>query len=299
MKAKLLSTLTCASLYVFTSVSTMAQDTMTPPSAIIQALWPKDKMPGQGAKEPEKELPSRGDNVRRLTNISEPMITVFKVSRANKNAATPAVIICPGGAYGILAYDKEGTEIAAWVNTIGMTAVVLKYRVPNNMEGAFQDIQRAIRLVRHNSSAWSIDPQRVGVMGFSAGGHLSARLSNNYEKSSYQKIDEVDEGKLRPDFAVLVYPAYLSQGGEKLGKDFLVNEKTPPTFVTHVEDDKPFIAGSKLYVAALQAAKVPSEFFLCADGGHGFALRSKKEIKVWPKKCQDWLVRVGILQSNE
>jgi len=256
-------------------------------------LWPKDKMPGHGPTGVERELPSRGDNVCRITDINEPSITVFKALGTNK--PTPAVIICPGGAYGILGIDKEGTEIAAWLNSIGITGVVLKYRVPNNMDGAFQDIQRGIRLVRDNAAKWNIAPNHVGVIGFSAGGHLSARLSTNSDQATYPQIDGADEQKLRPDFAILVYPAYLSNVPDKLAGNLPVNAKTPPTFLVHTDDDKSFVRGTKLYHAALQAANVPNEFFLCTTGGHGYGLRSKGEVSAWPKKCQEWLIKQGIL----
>ena len=229
----------------------------------------------------------------RLTDINEPMITVFKVPGTGK--PVPAVIICPGGAYGILAYNKEGTEIAAWLNSIGITGIVLKYRVPGNQDGAFQDIQRAMRLVRHNAADWNISPNRIGVMGFSAGGHLSARLSTNADKSTYPKLDGVDEEKLRPDFAILVYPAYLSRVAGKLAAGLPVSANTPATFIVHTEDDKSFVAGSKIYHEALEAAKVANELFLCATGGHGYGLRSDKEVGVWPKRCQTWLTKAGVL----
>ena len=259
------------------------------------ALWPREKMPGEVSKGPERELPSRGDNVTRITDINEPSIAVYKVGDASK--PTPAVIVCPGGAYGILAYNKEGTEIANWLNSIGITGIVLKYRVPGNQSGAFQDIQRAIRVVRHNATNWNISPDRIGVMGFSAGGHLSARLSTNFSQATYPRLDVVDDKNLKPDFAILVYPAYLSKGQGRLSQELPVNDKTPPTFIVHTEDDKSFVAGSKVYREALETAKVANEFFLCATGGHGYGLRSDKEIKVWPKKCQDWLVKQGILKE--
>ena len=262
---------------------------------LTQPLWPTGRMPGHGLKEEavEHALPSRGDNVLRITDINEPTIAVFKPPGATK--PTPAVIICPGGAYGILCIDKEGTEIAAWLNTIGITGVVLNYRVPNNQDGAFQDIQRAIRLVRESAAKWNIAPARVGVMGFSAGGHLCARLSTNSGKSTYPAIDGTDEQNLRPDFAILVYPAYLAQVPGKLSGGLPVNAETPPTFMVHTDDDKSFVPGTKLYHAALDAAKVSNEFFLCAGGGHGYGLRAKGEVSAWPKKCQEWLVKTGIL----
>jgi acetyl esterase/lipase len=256
---------------------------------VVVTLWPKGAMPGQAATGPERAMPARGDNVLRLTDISEPSFTVYKVA-ADK--PTPAVIICPGGGYGILAYDKEGTEVAAWLNSLGITGIVLKYRVPKNQEGAFQDIQRTIRIVRQRATEWNIARERVGAMGFSAGGHLAARLSTLGGPATYPRLDESDDQPLRPDFALLVYPAYLDQG--MVG---LVNAKTAPTFIAHAEDDKTFIKGSKVYHEALVAAKVSNTFFRVATGGHGHGLRSDKEIKAWPDQCQTWLKQIGILPS--
>ena len=285
----LLISLFAAVLCVATGTQLRAEE----PATATVPLWPKGQMPGRGSTGPEKELPARGDNVIRLTDISEPMLTVFKAPGATK--PTPAVIICPGGAYSILAYNKEGTEIAAWLNSIGITGIVLKYRVPGNRDGAFQDIQRAMRLVRHRAAGWNISPDRIGVMGFSAGGHLFARLSTNADKSSYPKLDAVDEEKLRPDFAILVYPAYLSRVPGKLAADIPISAGLPPIFMVHTEDDKSFVAGSKIFHEALESTKITHEFFLCATGGHGYGLRSEKEVGVWPKKCREWLVKTGIL----
>ncbi len=297
MRTNSLTALLAAVLSISAILAVRAQPPAPTPTAasLPLPLWPTGKMPGKGAKEGavEHAMTSRGDNVTRLTDITEPSLTVFKAPGTSK--PTPAVIISPGGAYGLLCFDKEGTEIAAWLNSIGITGIVLKYRVPNNMDGAFQDIQRAIRLVRQNAGDWAIDPNRVGVIGFSAGGHLSARLSTNYDKSTYASIDAADTQPLRPDFTILLYPAYLSQGGVALTKEMRVNAKTPPTFLAHTEDDKSFVPGSKLYHAALEAAQVPNEFFFRETGGHGFALRSKAEINQWPQKCKEWLIRQRIL----
>ena len=256
---------------------------------VVVTLWPKGGMPGQAGPGPERTLPARGDHVVRLTDISEPSFTVYKAAATKP---TPAVIICPGGGYGGLAYNKEGTEVAAWLNTLGITGVVLKYRVPKNQEGAYQDIQRAIRIVRQRASEWNIAPDRVGAMGFSAGGHLAARLSTVGGPATYPRIDEADDQPLRPDFALLVYPAYLDQGLPKL-----VDAKTAPTFIAHAEDDKSYIKGSKAYHESLLAAKVPTQFFKVATGGHGHGLRSEKEIKAWPDQCRDWLKQIGILPA--
>jgi acetyl esterase/lipase len=256
---------------------------------IVVTLWPKGAMPGKPVEGPEQAQPARGDNVLRLTKISEPAFTVYKAESAKP---TPAVIICPGGGYTILAYDKEGTELAAWLNTLGITGIVLKYRVPNNQAGAFDDIQRAIRIVRHRAGEWNIAKDRVGVMGFSAGGHLSARLSVFSGPATYARIDAADDEPLRPDFAILGYPAYLDQGMVPL-----VDAKTAPTFIAHAEDDKRFIKGSDAYFEALKATKGPHAFFRCATGGHGHGLRSEKDVKVWPDRCQAWLTQIGILPA--
>lgn len=168
------------------------------------ALWPKGQMPGKPAPEPEREEPSRNDNVIRITHVSRPMLTLYKApEQAGK--PVPAIIICPGGGYGSLAYNKEGSEIAEWLNSIGVTGVVLKYRVPDNRDGAFQDIQRAMRLLRTHAQAWNIDPARVGVIGFSAGGHLCVRLSTQFNEAAYAPIDAADQLSCRPDFTLLVY----------------------------------------------------------------------------------------------
>jgi acetyl esterase/lipase len=253
-------------------------------------LWPKGAIPGKAIAGPERAQPPRGDHVLRLTDIAEPAFTVYA---AESPRPTPAVIICPGGGYGILAYDKEGTEIAAWLNSLGITGIVLKYRVPGNQDGAFQDVQRAIRLVRQRAAEWNIARDRVGVMGFSAGGHLGARLSTLGGPATYPRIDSADDQPLRPDFALLVYPAYLDQGVAKL-----VDAKTSPTFIAQAEDDKSFIAGTRTYEAALEKAQVTHTSFHVPTGGHGHGLRSEKAIKAWPERCAAWLRQIGVLPAG-
>jgi len=271
---------------------TLARESAPEKSTVTMPLWPEGKMPGRGTKdgEAEKDVPSRGDGVTRLTNISKPTLTVYKAPETQ--GPTSAVILCPGGGYSILAM---GSDLPTWLNSIGITTIVLKYRVPGNMEGAFQDIQRAIRLVRNHATQWNISPQRIGVMGISAGGHPCARLSTNWDKATYPKLDDVDEESLRPDFVILLVPAYLSQVAGKLSKDLPVNARTPPTFMLHADDDKSFVPGTKLYHAALDAAKVENEFFNPATGGHSYPLNSDTEIGQWPKKCQEWLMKEKIL----
>jgi acetyl esterase/lipase len=250
-------------------------------------LWPNPP-PGERSGEPEAELPDRGDNVRRITNIQQPSITVFPAGSSNKSS--PAVVVCPGGGYGILAIDKEGMEVATWLNRIGITAVLLKYRVPQNREGAFMDAQRAIRLVRHHAAEWNIDPKRVGMIGFSAGGHLTARLSTGYEQRAYPEVDVADKQSCRPDFAVLIYPAYLADKQGRLASELMVTPQTPPTFLIHTKDDQAFVTGSAVYDQALKHNGVASEFHLFDTGGHGYGLRpSTHEVSNWPELCGKWL----------
>ena len=263
---------------------------------VMLRVWPVGQMPGVGAATPEMETPTKGDGVIRLTNVSEPLLTVFRSPLAT--APSPAVIICPGGGYQILAINKEGTEIATWLNSLGITGIVLKYRVPNNRDGALQDIQRAVRLVRARQKEWNIDPARVGIMGFSAGGNLCARLSTTHGTNSYPALDDVDRQDDHPDFVVMVYPAYLGEKGQ-LAHNLTISGKVPPSFIAHSEDDKNFVSGSKLYVEALTAAKVPHEFALYPTGGHGYGLRSAKEAKDWPDRCATWLNTIRVLPHDQ
>jgi len=262
-----------------------ATNPSVPVPKLTAPLWPAGKMPGHGASAPEQEQPSSGDGVVRLTNVSEPTLAVYPAIGGNHPA--PVII-----GYGILAINKEGTEIAAWLNSIGIDAAVLKYRVPGNRDGAFQDIQRAIRLVRANAQSWNMDAHRVGVMGFSAGGHLCARASTDFGRESYPRLDGPDALSCRPDFAVLVYPAYLNLQ-EKVAPELPISAGMPPILIVHTEDDRSFIPGSRLFNAALDSAKVPHRFELFATGGHGYGLRCQKEAKAWPERCRRWLEQNG------
>jgi acetyl esterase/lipase len=252
-------------------------------------VWPEGKMPGRGAGEPEAEMPAKSDNVSRITNVSRPTLTIFPT----RNKKAPAIIVCPGGGYNYVTYNKEGTEIAEWLSSNGITALVLKYRVPKNREGALQDTQRALSLARAHAKEWNIDPKRLGVIGFSAGGNLAAKASNLFDQRSYTAIDKVDKQSCRPDFVVLVYPAYLDKDGQ-VAPDLNLKAKIPPTLIIHTEDDKTFVTGSRIYHAALDEAKVSNEFLLYPAGGHGYGLRSTKEARVWPEAALEWLRKIGI-----
>lgn len=247
------------------------------------ALWGDDKI---GAKltleDPESNT---RDEVTRLSNVSNPRMQVFKPSAALDNGH--AVVICPGGGYNILAIDKEGWEVATWLNTLGYTAYVLEYRVPKQREGALQDAQRAMRIVRHKTGKNA----KVGVLGFSAGGHLAASVSTRFTENHYEDIDDVDAASARPDFSVLIYPAYLDKGpNESLSPDITLSNETPPMFIFMTADD-PYAGSSIAMAGALRKNKTSVEFHLLPEGGHGYGLRAGIEAaETWPVLLEKWLI---------
>ncbi len=245
-------------------------------------LWNGD-MPGQATSEPEVADLSPKDHVTRVSNVSNPTITHFPAEPTG--TPHPLVVVCPGGGYNRLSIDKEGTEVAQWLNTIGVSAAVLKYRVPKNRDGALADARRAMQIVRGKQEEWNIDGQCIGMLGFSAGGHLAAACSTTPD---------------RPDFTVLVYPAYLFQDGSiEIAEDIAVDAETPPAFVVQTRDDKRHYRSSLAYVAALDAANVPAELHLFAKGGHGYGLRpSDHPVSRWPKLCEDWMRASGFLKDG-
>lgn len=272
--------------------ATWAQSSSLADERKVVDVWPVGKMPGRGSGEPESDVPAKGDGVRRITNISRPTLTVFPARRSVRSPAL-AVIVCPGGGYNYLVYDKEGTAIASWLNANGISAFVLKYRVPDNREAAMQDIQRALCLVRARAAEWNVDPLRLGVMGFSAGGNLVARASTRFTERTYPVVDSLDDRSCRPDFAVLVYPAYLDDSAGHVAPDLKPSADTPPTFIIHSKDDKNFVAGSELYASALAQAGVLYEFKLYVIGGHGYGLRAAGEARAWPTDTLEWLAKMG------
>jgi len=238
-------------------------------------------------------------SVQRLANVSRPTLTIYRPD-ASKDTGT-TVVICPGGGYSILAMDLEGREVADWLNSIGVTAVVLKYRVPARKGqpkqlAPLQDAQRALSLVRSHAAEWKIAPDRIGILGFSAGGHLATCAATNADRRQYAAIDEVDKTSCRPDFAVLLYPAYLLQKDGSLAPEVRVDKNTPPLFLVHCGDDRISSENSATLYLAAKRAKVPAELHIYATGGHGFGLRpSPKACSTWPDRCRDWMQSRGLL----
>ena len=253
-------------------------------------VWPEGKVPLKTSDAPEKITPSK-DDIIRLTNVNTPSLTVFLAKDTGK--PNPAVMICPGGGYSILAWNLEGTEMAEWLTSQGISAFILKYRVPGNRDGALCDAQRAMGLIRSKAKDFNIDTNRLGIMGFSAGAHLSVRVSTNFEKRFYEAVDEADTQSSRPNFALIIYPAYLFREGFTLAPELTVTAQTPPTFLLQAEDDTPYVDSSLAYAIALKAAKVPVEMHIFPNGGHGYGLRKReKSTDVWPGLAAAWLTRV-------
>jgi acetyl esterase/lipase len=270
-------------------------------------LWPGDA-PGEKAglgEEREVTKPTdpliAGRPVVRIGNVSVPTITLYRAP-ADKATGT-AVVVFPGGGYYILAFDLEGTEVCSWLNSVGVTAVLLKYRVPRR-EGRppyaapLEDAQRAVGLVRSHASEWGIDPHRIGTLGFSAGGHLSAALCANAGARTYPRVDAADDLSCRPDFQVLIYPAYITKETDECGDglETAVGAGTPPTFLAMTQDDPNNIENALGYAQELQAAKVPMELHVYPTGRHGYGLRPTADyVTTWPQRVADWMRGRGLL----
>ena len=241
-----------------------------------------------------------GCPVLRISDVSEPTLTFYPAPADNNSGAT--IIVNPGGGYHILAYNLEGTEICQRFNSHGVNCVLVKYRVPRREglekhEAPLQDLQRAIAYTRSHAKEWNIDPDRIGVMGFSAGAHLAAMASNSYNERTYPKVDNVDDANLRPDFCVLIYPAYLDGENFSISPELKVTEKTPPTFIVQTQDDHRLLNSSIFYYYALKEAKVPVAMNLYPTGGHGYGLRNTGDlVNEWPHRVMSWLQDVGMVK---
>jgi len=256
-------------------------------------LWPKDAA-GQGTEGMGTPKPDRGDGHIRLTDVTKPSLRYFPAP--GKKQPVPAVILCPGGGYVSLVTTKM-TPIAEWLNSHGISAFILIYRVPKKRKDAFEDIQRAVRIVRSRASEWNIDPRRIGVMGSSAGGHLAARVSTGFDLKTYEEVDKLDAVSCKPDFTVLLYPAYMNKGKE-LSTDFSVSNKISPTLIVTAKDDG-FFPGSQIYAGALKEAGASIRVHFFEKGGHGFSLRPQQHpLSTWPELCVQWLRDKDVIEEE-
>jgi acetyl esterase/lipase len=279
----------------------------------IKLLWPAGNIPNyKKTAEVEKK---DSTNIVRISLVQQPAIEVYLPSK--QNATGQAVIICPGGGYGVLAYDWEGTDIAKWLNANGIAAIVLKYRLPNSKSNIVPqlspllDAQRAIRTTRANAEKWHIKRDKIGIMGFSAGGHLASTAGTHFDAGNANAPDTIDRLSCRPDFMILMYPVitmsqpYMHQGSRNnliganadsalakyYSNDLQVTKETPPTFLVHATDDGGVpVENSLSFYQALKNNKVPAEMHIYPYGGHGFSLAiGKGYLATWPDRCIDWL----------
>jgi acetyl esterase/lipase len=295
------------------------------------AIWPgaaPDAQPIAGSEVTAlDESPVAGKPWTYVGKVSRPTMTVYSPKGSNTGAA---VVVFPGGGYQILAMDLEGTEVCDWLTSRGITCVLLKYRVPGeglfpksgpypNSPLALEDAQRTVGLVRFRAAEWKIDPHRIGVLGFSAGGHLVAAISTHFARRLYPAVDEADKASCRPDFAVAIYPGHLSLSaalsdrtrnakqfalnhpeadqGLTVNPDIPVTRETSPTFLLQAEDDHvDSVNNSLAYYIALKNAAVPVEMHLYAQGGHAFGLRrTSLPITEWPQLVETWLGTIGMI----
>jgi len=276
-------------------------------------LWPSGNIPNyKRTAEVEKRDSA---NFVRISLVQQPAIEVYLPSK--QNATGQAIVICPGGGYGMLAYDWEGTDIAKWLNANGVAAIVLKYRLPNSKSNIdpklspLLDAQRAIRTVRANADKWNIKKDKIGIMGFSAGGHLASTAGTHFDRENPGAADSIDRISSRPDFMILMYPvismsqSYMHEGSRNnligtsadsttakyYSNDLQVTRETPPTLLIHASDDKAVpVENSLVFYQALVKNNVPAEMHIYPYGGHGFSLAiGKGYLASWTDRCIDWL----------
>jgi acetyl esterase/lipase len=287
------------------------------PGHVQILIWPgapPDQQPAAGPEtmETDTKEPVAGRPWLYLSNVSQPTMTVYQPKGKNTGAA---VVVFPGGGYEILAMDLEGTEVCDWLTAKGIACVLLKYRVPDSGPAyhddcrchihpkapmALEDAQRTVGLVRFHAAEWHIDPHKIGVLGFSAGGHLVANISTHFEQRAYAPVDAADKVSCRPDFAVAIYPGHMLENTTKeyeLNPEIPVTARTPTTFLLQNEDDNvDGVKQSLVYYIALENAGVPVEMHLYAQGGHAFGLRrTKLPVSRWPELVETWLRTIGVI----
>lgn len=282
----------------------------TEPSLVVD-LWP-GKPAGDNAESigPEKfRDPIKGSNAKKwLTNVTRPTLTLFRPAKEMDTGA--AVLICPGGGYHNLAWDLEGEEVAAWLNSLGVTGIILKYRCPRRpgdpprvpAPGPLKDAQRAISLVRSRTKEWGIKPDRLGMVGFSAGGHLVGSAATNFGARTYTPVDDVDKVSCRPDFGIMAYSGYFfPPETQKLSPTVKAVPDAPPLFFVHAADDPVSeVEHSIMFHLALKKAGVRSELHIYASGGHGFGVRQDGgPCSGWTRECESWLRNQGFLKKTQ
>ncbi len=284
---------------------------------LVVELWP-GKAPGEtGTIGAEKIVMSPRltrkevevtEPTRMVTNVTKPTLTIYRPDK-DKDTGT-AVLICPGGGYWNLYWQLEGEEVATWLNSLGVTGIILKYRVPRRPDDTkgeparrpLQDSQRAVSLVRSKAKEWGIDPKHIGIVGFSAGGHLSVVTATTFPKRTYEASDDIDKVSCRPDFAIVVYPGYLkAKDKDELASSISIPRDTPPIFLAHGGDD--IISEpnhSVVMYLALKRAGIPAELHIYARAAHDFGVRqSDQPCSTWTQSCADWMRHQGVLKPRK
>lgn len=287
---------------IFGSVLTLLGSAQAQVSEI--AVWPAGIPSDAKSLSPAViESAKQRSNQSRIAYVETPSLSVYLAPKERANGC--AVIICPGGGYNILAWPKEGLEVAEWFNSIGVSAFVLKYRVPRRDPQRIhwepmQDVQRAIRLVRSRAEEWKIDPNRIGVLGFSAGGHLSVMAGVRFNEKAYPRVDQIDDISCRPNFICPIYAAYLADGYRddvaELGELVTITSDTPPVFMAVTWDDKMRGAQAALMLAELKKKNVPAELHVFTQGGHGYGMRDNgKPVSAWKTDLAAWLTSMQFI----
>jgi len=293
------------SLFTITSLYAQTNVWQPAPGHTQLPLWPAPRPVAQSVTGPEyvTNVPaSDGKTWTCVCNVTQPTITIYQAKGKNTGVAA---LVFPGGGYQVLAIDLEGADVCNWLASRGITGVLLKYRVPIKRVGpygespaALEDAQRALGLIRYHAADWHIDPQKIGVIGFSAGGHMVTATSTHFKKRTYKPVDAADKESCRPDFAIACYPGHLWNDdlGFKLNPNVPVTSNTPPTFIVQAENDPvDSINNSLVYYIALKEAHVPVEMHLYAQGGHAFGIkRTKFAISEWPVLAERWLQTIGM-----
>jgi acetyl esterase/lipase len=268
-------------------------------------LWP-EMAPGESSRHPGDVLPRRPDEnppATRITNITQPLLEIYEPADPNGTA----VLILPGGAYNYVVQDKEGSEAAEWLNGLGIAGCVLRYRTKDGSnrpawERPVQDGQRAVSLLRSRAEEWQLDPDTIGLLGFSAGGQAAALVATRFEQRAYSAGDEIDSASCRPDFVLLIYPWQLVNADAGTLRDELtVSVQTPPTFLVHAHNDSATSLSSVLFYAALKQHGVPGELHIYETGGHGYGMRPVEgsHVDTWPSRAEDWLTSRGLASDRD
>ncbi len=310
MNKKIITLLFAAFAFAGLSAENEKSESFPKPAETID-IWPTGQVPENVCTKAEDF------NGAHFRFVSKPRMEFFP---AKNGKGRGLVIVCPGGGYSFLSYRNEGAPIVKMLNDAGVNAAILLYRVPGNLNGALLDAARAVRLARSKAEAWNIDPNKIAIMGFSAGAHLSARISTRFSEVNYEAIDDSDKLSARPDGTILIYPAYcdkpfyrerflLNKRSDiptkdynhdyELSDDLTARRDAPPAFIVQTQDDRMCKNSSIAYYLALKGAGVPATLFMCDKGGHGYGLRNKTDlVSIWPEICVKWLKDKGFINDK-